>query len=326
MLTRCEIFNEDCIPGLERRVLDGSVHLSVTSIPFEALFAYSGLTEDLSNNASENDIRAGRFALNLRFVVAQLLRVHAPGTLCCIHVQQLIAFKNQHSFMGRRDFRGAVIDVFGAGGFRFAGEFCIAKDPQRAAKNMDLHSLQFKSGYARSSTIWAPWVNDYVLIFAAPGEIAVPVRPLKHKVNPGGWYTSAEWIRDACGVWSDILEIDVLDPMIQLPDGKKKDLKEAAHERHACPLQLEVIRRLVTIYSNPISIQPDVLVLDPFMGIGSTAWVCLGAPSPVTKLALAEPRNVIGFELKASYHQAALANVERARKRHARKQKAESLF
>lgn len=32
---RCEIFNEDCIAGMERRLADGSVHLTVTSIPFE---------------------------------------------------------------------------------------------------------------------------------------------------------------------------------------------------------------------------------------------------------------------------------------------------
>jgi hypothetical protein len=39
MLTEAtaEIFHEDCIAGLERRISSGSVHLTVTSIPFEEL-------------------------------------------------------------------------------------------------------------------------------------------------------------------------------------------------------------------------------------------------------------------------------------------------
>lgn len=32
-----QLFNEDCVSGLERRVSSGSVHLIVTSIPFEEL-------------------------------------------------------------------------------------------------------------------------------------------------------------------------------------------------------------------------------------------------------------------------------------------------
>ena len=32
---KAEIFLEDCIAGMERRLSDGSVHLTVTSIPFE---------------------------------------------------------------------------------------------------------------------------------------------------------------------------------------------------------------------------------------------------------------------------------------------------
>jgi len=34
---RYQVFNEDCIEGLERRISSGSVHLTVTSIPFEEL-------------------------------------------------------------------------------------------------------------------------------------------------------------------------------------------------------------------------------------------------------------------------------------------------
>src|SRR4051812_20541135 len=93
-----EIFNEDCIAGMPARLDPGSVHLTVTSIPFEALFVYTGKNKDLGNNPSEKDLRAGRFALNLRFFATQLLDVTAPGYNACIHLQQLLAYKNTHGF------------------------------------------------------------------------------------------------------------------------------------------------------------------------------------------------------------------------------------
>jgi DNA modification methylase len=294
-MATAQVFNQDCITGMAERLEAGSISLVITSPPFEELFSYSGKLEDCANNGSTVDIRAGRFALNLRFVVEQLYRVLAPGCNAYIHIQQLLAFKNQHGFMGRRDFRGAMIDIFGAGGFLFSGEFAIPKDPQQMAKRLNLHSLQFKTGYARNGNLLAPAVNDYVLIFHKPGECEHPVRPIKHRSNPKGWLSTEEWVRDASGIWMDILQIDVLD------NSRKKDNQD---EKHVCMLQLEVIRRLVKLYSNPESIQPNVTVLDPFMGVGSTAVV-----------ALEQGRSACGFELKESYHRIACKNVAEASKK-----------
>lgn len=192
--------------------------------------------------------------------------------------------------MGRRDFRGATIEVFtaptSAGAFSFAGEFVIPKNPQIIAQKLKLHSLQFKTGHSRNACMLAPAVNDYVLIFHKPGDHPCPVRSLRHaSKNPGGWVSTKEWIRDAHGGWwSDIQEIDVLDGATGR--GLKK-YAEADHEKHVCPLQLEVIRRLVNLYSNPVAVQPDATVLPG-------------------------PRNVVGFELKESYHRAAVANCRKA--------------
>lgn len=291
---------------MRERLNPDSVHLAVTSIPFEELFTYSGKLEDVGNNGSTVDIRSGRFAMNMRFVVAELLRVMAPGCNVAIHIQQLLAYKNQHGFMGRRDFRGAMIDVFGAGGFLFVGEFAIQKNPQAMANRLNLHSLQFKTGYARSSTWLAPCPNDYVLIFQKPGEPAHRVLALEDQKNPGGWMTKDEWVRDAHGIWTDILEIDVLDGW--------RSARESDEEKHVCPLQLSVIYRLVRLYTNPASVQPDVTVLDPFMGIGSTAYVCLGGQCHDGAFSANQRRNVVGFELKESYHVQAVRNIAKARK------------
>lgn len=296
------VWNEDCISGMAQRLAPESAHLCVTSIPFEELFVYTGKLEDVGNNGCTLDLREGRFALNLRFFAAQLLRVLQPGCNFCCHVQQLLAYKNQHGFQGRRNFRDAMIDLFQAAGFRFTGEFVIAKDPQAMAQKLNLHSLQFKTGHSRDARNLMPAVNDYVLILQKPGDCPVPVRCLRHPKNPGGWVGCDEWVRDACGIWSDILEVDVLGN-----DRALDRYKEQKTEKHVCPLQLEVIRRLVRLYTNP-----GETVLDPFAGIGSTGYVCLGGKSPVTRLAVEAPREFVGFELKESYYRGGLAHCAAA--------------
>lgn len=281
------IHNQDCVDGMAELVADESVHLCVTSIPFGSLFTYSGKTEDIGNNVDGVDMRAGQFGLAMRFFIEQLYRILEPGCVACIHIQQLIATGVQHGFMGRRDFRGAVVDLFTAGGFDWTGEFVIPKNPQVIAQRLKLHSLLFVTG-KRDARKLAPAINDYVMVFRKPGE-GTPVPALRDaESNPGGWVTTNEWIRDAHGVWTDIRETDVLTGW--------KGARDEDDEKHVCPLQLEVIRRCVRLYSNP-----GGTVIDPFVGIGSTAVV-----------AIQEGRNALGFELKESYHRQAVRNTERA--------------
>jgi DNA modification methylase len=64
-------------------------------------------------------------------------------------------------------------------------------------------------------------------------------------------------------------------------------------ERHICPLQLEVIRRGMQLWSNP-----GDLVLSPFAGIGSEGYVSLQMQ-----------RRFVGFELKPSYFSCAAKNL-----------------
>jgi DNA modification methylase len=281
-----EIFNEDCVRGMSERLEPESVDLTVTSIPFGALFMYSGKTEDIGNNQDGTDFVRSMFGLHLRFFCEQLFGVTRPGTNACIHIQQLVSYRVEHGYMGRRDFRGAVVDVFEQAGFEWKGEVTIPKNPQVIAQRQKLHSLLFVTG-RRDARQLAPAVNDHLLIFQRPGE-APPVPALRGDGNPDGWVTTEEWIKWAHGTWDDIRETDVLEGW---KHGRDED-----DEKHVCPLQLEVIRRCVKLYSNP-----GELVLDPFMGIGSTAFV-----------AAQEGREFAGFELKDSYHRLAVRNASRA--------------
>ena len=294
-----QLWNEDCVQGMPHRLDADAVDLVVTSIPFGALFAYSAKTEDIGNNPDGTDMRASMFGLHMRFFVEQLVRVMKPGTIAAIHIQQLLTTKVQHGYMGRRDFRGAVVDLFAAADLVWRGEICIPKNPQVIAQRTGLHSLKFETGRKDGRRL-APYVNDFVMIFQKPGE-AVPVPCLYDLArNPGGWVTTAEWIRDAHGVWTDIRETDVLqdgqDQQSRAKAARVAAGREEEDERHVCPLQLEVIRRLVKLYSNP-----GETVFDPFMGIGSTGYV-----------ALEQGRLTRGFELKSSYFEIAIKNCQRA--------------
>jgi DNA modification methylase len=81
-------------------------------------------------------------------------------------------------------------------------------------------------------------------------------------------------------VWWDIQRIKVLNGQVA---------KEAEDAKHICPLQLDLIERCITRWSNP----GDV-VLDYFTGIGSVPW-----------RALQLGRRGVGIELKASYYRLA---------------------
>lgn len=95
------------------------------------------------------------------------------------------------------------------------------------------------------------------------------------------------WQRYAEPVWWDIDQTNVLN---------YKAGRDADDERHICPLQLDVIQRSISLWSNP----GDV-VFSPFAGVGSEG---VGA--------IREGRRFVGVELKESYFNVAVNNLRQA--------------
>lgn len=87
-------------------------------------------------------------------------------------------------------------------------------------------------------------------------------------------------------IWTDIARMRTLN----------SEQAKRAQEKHVCPLQLDIIKRLITRYTN----EGDI-VLDPFLGIGSTAWQ-----------ALKMGRHARGIELNAEYWRNAVGYCEAA--------------
>jgi DNA modification methylase len=253
-------------------VADESVDLSVHSPPFDSLYTYSPTPRDLGNSATRE-----QFLDHYGFVIRELLRVTKPGRNACVHVAQLTRTKATHGEMSLSDFRGDVIRAYLREGWLYYGEVTIDKNPQSQAIRTKSHALLFVTKN-KDSTRVRPALADYVLIFKKPGNNAVPVVPD---------VTNEEWIEWAHPIWTGIKETNTLNARIA---------REDDDERHICPLQLDLIERLVRLYSNR-----GEVVLSPFAGIGSEGYV-----------ALQHGRRFVGIELKPSYWRTAVDNLHTA--------------
>jgi hypothetical protein len=263
----------------------GSVGLSVFSPPFPSMYAYTDDDGDLGNTAS-----IAQMIDHFRWFIGadKLLRITKPGRHCCIHLTQIPAFKWLDGHIGLRDFRGQVIQLMESEGWHYYGEVCIDKDPQVKAIRTKDRGLLFKT-LATDSSHLHPALADYLLQFRKPGDSLEPIRAgISEKYdNPDGWVTAEQWISWAHPVWYDIRETDVL---------QYRNVREDKDEKHLCPLQLEVIKRAVLLWSNP----GDV-VFSPFSGIGSEGYV-----------ALSNDRQFVGAEIRRSYWEAGCRNIEAA--------------
>ena len=258
----------EVLPGLPEHSID----MAVFSPPFSLLYTYSATDRDLGNSATDD-----QFWQHFGFISSELIRVMKPGRNVCVHVAQIPSQKAKDGVIGLKDFRGDTIRHFQQANFVYHGEVCIDKDPQAQAIRTKSKGLLFTQMHKDS--LWSrPALADYILIFRAPGESAVPVKPD---------ITNNEWIKWARPIWYGIRETDTLN----VAEGR-----EAEDERHICPLQLGTIERCVRLWSNK-----GETVLSPFAGIGSEGFV-----------SVKHGRRFVGVELKPSYWRAGVRNLRRA--------------
>lgn len=264
-----------------------SVDMAVFSPPFPALYAYTSEACDIGNS---EDLRH-EAKLHLSFFYRQLARVIKPGRVCVVHVMQIPRMKRSGE-SGLCDFRGLNIRLAERAGLVFEYDWAVRKNPQAQAIRTKSRELQF-AGLESDRAKQRGCLPDYLLKFRAPGENAV-------RIDAESQVSRNEWIKWAECTWDDIQETDTLN----VKDGRGDD-----DTKHICPLQLEVIRRLVLLYSNP-----GEIVFSPFTGIGSEGYVALGGKSPKTGKRVMDPRRFYGCEIKAEYLAAAKQNLMKAEK------------
>lgn len=252
---------------------DASVDLTVYSPPFLSLYTYSPSDRDMGNSRDDE-----QFWTHYGFITRELMRLTKPGRQVVVHCSNISSTLTRDGVIGVKDFRGDLIRHHEAEGWIYHGEVGIDKDPQAQAIRTKSKALLFVQKEKDRSWL-RPALADYLLVFRKPGENEVLITDDQ--------ITNDEWIQWARPFWYHIRESETLNAA---------EAREHQDERHIAPLQLEVLRRAIRLWSNP-----GETVLDPFSGIGSTGYV-----------AVQNGRQYIGVELKPAYWKQSVRNLKNA--------------
>lgn len=287
----------DCIEVMHA-IPKASVHLVIYSPPFAGLYQYSSDYRDMSNSINPDE-----FFGHYGFCIDELARVTMPGRINAVHCMDIPLSNSGCDAMF--DLPGRIIAEHEKRGFAYGGRRVIWKEPLMVRNRTMMKSLHHKT-LCIDSTKTSIANADYLLMFRRKGENPIPV---SHPTGLSGYAGEREvppelagyrnmqgdqkrnqfsqwiWRQYASSVWMDI-RIDRVLP--------HREARDEGDEKHVHPLQLDVIERAVTMWSNP-----GETVLTPFMGVGSEVFgaVQLG-------------RRGVGIELKESYYRQALANLQ----------------
>ena len=257
----------------------------VCSPPFSQLYAYSSESCDIGNS---EDFK-GEAKLHLSYWYHMMARVVKPGRAILIHVQQVPRMRRNGEY-GLFDFRGLNLRLAERARLIYEYDWLVTKNQQDQAIRNHARELQF-AGLEDNRAACRGCLSDYLLKFRVPGECKV-------KVRGKGEVSRNDWIAWASAAWTDIIESDTLKAI----EGRSEE-----DTRHPCPLQLETIRRLILMFTDP-----GEVVFSPFGGIGSESYMAIGGISPKTKHRIANPRRAFSCEIKPQYIETAEKNMARA--------------
>ena len=301
----------DCV-DLVRGMPDDHFHYSIYSPPFGSLYTYSNSERDMGNSRNWHE-----FWEHYAYLAKELTRVLKPGRLLSFHCMTMPTSKQNHGYIGAHDFRGDLIRVHQAAGLIFHSEVTIWKDPVTAMQRTKAMGLLHKT-IRTNRSMTRQGFADYLVTMRKPGEVPAEDRidglleaywgdqsdedftrycrtefERQKQKYVGSEMTFAEfksiqiWQRYASPVWMDINASDTL---------QRESAREEKDERHIAPLQLQVIRRAMYLWS-----QTGERILSPFGGIGSEGYV-----------AVQMGREAVICELKRSYFAQAVLNLKRA--------------
>ena len=263
-----------------KRIPDNSVDLIIFSPPFSSLFTYSNYIHDMGNNESHEE-----FFEQYAFLLKELYRILKPGRLMCCHTKDLGVYKNSSGYTGMYDFTGEHTRAVLNADFKLHSKITIWTDPVLEMQRTKTQRLLYKQVTSDSSKTGIG-MAEYITIFkkwdGSDESTWEPITNLNKKNFP-----LEVWQKWASPVWMDIKRTDVLNGAEGVEQGD---------EKHIAPLQLEVINRLVNLWSNE-----GEVVFTPFLGIGSEVYE-----------AVKNNRKGIGCELKDSYFDVAVKNIKRA--------------
>lgn len=295
------IYNGDCIEVMKSLPAE-SIHLSIYSPPFAGLYHYSSDDRDLSNARSYEE-----FFDHYDFVVRELYRLTLPGRITAVHCMDVPTGNTGCDTL--MDFPGDIIRQHKRLGFDYVARYHVWKEPLTVRNRTMTKALAHKQIVDDSSRCTVASA-DYLLVFRRKGKNTIPIahsnglmeyageRSIPEELLPYRGYKGNQienryshwiWRQYASSFWDDIR----LDRVLPFREARGED-----DEKHVHPLQLDVIDRCLTLWSNP-----GETILTPFMGVGSEVYA-----------SVMQGRRGLGIELKESYFAQAIKNLEDAAK------------
>lgn len=296
------IYNGDCIEVM-KSLPSESIHLSIYSPPFAGLYHYSSDDRDLSNARTYEE-----FFEHYDFVVKELYRLTVPGRMTAVHCMDVPTGNTGCDTL--TDFPGDIIRQHKRLGFDYVARYHVWKEPLTVRNRTMTKALAHKQIVDDSSRCTVASA-DYLLVFRRKGKNPIPIthpnglmeyygeREIPAELLPYRGHTGNQienryshwiWRQYASAFWDDVR----LDRVLPFREARGED-----DEKHVHPLQLDVIDRCLTLWSNP-----GETMLTPFMGVGSEVYA-----------SVVQGRRAIGAELKESYFAQAIKNLEDAAKR-----------
>jgi len=308
------VANNDCVAET-RLMVDDSVDLIHTSIPFGNHYEYSASYNDFGHNP-DND----GFFRQMDYLTPELLRILRPGRVAAIHVKDRIRFGNvTGDGMPTVDpFHSDCIVHYRKHGFRYMGMITVVTDVVR--ENNQTYRLGW-SEQCKDGSKMGVGSPEYILLFRKlPTDTSrayadVPVTKTKAEYTRGRWQIDAGafWrssgnrhltADELAGFGPDTLGkvfaqysletvydyeqhvklAEALDEKGALPSTfacmtpgsfdpdvwhdvnrmltLNSEQSKRNEEKHICPLQFDIVDRIITRYSNK-----GDLVFDPFGGL-----------------------------------------------------------
>ncbi len=323
------LYHADCVRALPA-LPDASIGLTVTSVPFSDQYAYSPSVADFGNCDGSTEFFAHMDYLVpelLRVTIpGRLAVVHCKD--------RIIYGSRNDGWRKIERFSDDCGDVFEKHGWLFFGRITVVTDPVREnnqTNNLPYSELQkdasrfgvgmpeylmlFRKPHTKTAE-GGQWSDARVTM--DPDQYPLPRWQLDAQ---SFWRSSGKrkllpWEQDGYDYAAHVAYLEELDRKIQLGRAHGQPLpvenpwvwwdisridvlngrlaKENEDEKHIAPLQLDLIERCITRFSNA----GDV-VLDPFAGIGSVPFV-----------AMQQGRKGLGIELKRSYFEVARRYLE----------------
>lgn len=193
---RFTAINEDCVKETAR-MLDNSVDMILTSIPFSNHYEYTPNYSDFGHNENTE-----RFFEQMDYLSPNLLRVLKPGRVFCCHVKDRVLFGNATGtgMPTMEPFHAMCIQHYMRHGFQYFGMITIVTDVVR--ENNQTYRLGWTE-QCKDGSKMGVGCPEYVLLFRKlPTDTSTayadePVKKTKEQ------YTRAQWQLDAHAFWRD---------------------------------------------------------------------------------------------------------------------------